>query len=217
MALKRVLVARPSQLPLVMRTLNQALQGAVRNAMIRTARFGHTAVVRTAAKTVPKPEATQTYRNAWTVTKTKKGAILGNSALSSYFVEVGRKPGRMPPFSDPKQGILHWVRVKKFKFKGGKIVERKKRKSKPKSAAKKKVAKVKKKAAGNGPKPAKKPSKAKLKQIDQQKRFAFLVARKIALKGTPGRYVLLRTMPSIKKRLGKEIKKGLKTVQPRGR
>lgn len=220
MALKRVLVSRPSQLPLVMRALHKSLHGATVSALRRTARFGHTAVVRTMAKTDPKPEASYTYRNAWQVVHTKNGAILGNSAISSYFVEVGRKPGRMPPYSDPKRGILHWVQIKRFRFKAGQIVQKKKKKSgKKKSKAQQKVSATKTKAQGTGPKPkkVKKPGAAKGKQLQAQKRFAYLVARKIALKGTPGRYVLMRTMPAIKKRLGREIKKSLKTVKPRGR
>ncbi len=214
MALKRVIVARPSQLPVVMTALHKALDGSVRAAMVRTARFGHTAVVRTMAKSTPKPEASYTYRGGWTVVKTKTGAILGNSALSSYFVEVGRSPGRMPPFSSESEGILPWVQVKRFRFKDGKIVQKKKRKLKKRTGAQKKVKAAKAKGEGPKDKAIRKPGKAKGKQLAAQKRFAYLVARKIALKGTPGRFVLLRTMPAIKKRLGKEIKKGLKKVKP---
>lgn len=223
MAFRIVNLKNPSQLPIAVKMVGVALEKATVKALQRTARFGHTAVIRTAAKTKPKPEASQTYRQAWTVQKTKTGAILGNSARSSYFVEVGRRAGRMPPYSNPAEGILHWVMLKRFKFgSDGKIQKRKPRKKsgsgKKKSPAEQKVASQKGKAQKNAGGKPKKPSKASLGKRKAQQRFAYLVARKIAKKGTPGRYVLARTMPAIRKRAIKEQRKALRKVtQKKGR
>jgi len=223
MALRPVRLKSPSQLPLAVKALGVALNNEARKAMVRTARFGHTAVVRMMSKTSPKPEASYTYRNAWTVVKTKDGAILGNSAKHSYFEEVGRRAGSMPPFSNPSEGILHWVQLKRFKFaKDGKIQKRKAKKgTKKKSPAANRVANQRKKAASSsGPTPPKpksaKKSKGKGKMLKAQKRFAFLVAKKISKKGTPGRYVLARTMPAIQKRAIRETKKAMKKVTQKG-
>jgi len=217
MGFRIIRLSNPSQLPLAVKMVGTALEQATINSLRKTARFGHTAVIRTAAKTKPKPEASQTYRQAWTVQKTKTGAILGNSARSSYFVEVGRRAGRMPPYSNPAEGILLWVQLKRFKFgSDGKIQKRKPRKS---GGGKKKTpAEQKGKAQGAAGGKPKKPSKASLGKRKAQQRFAFLVARKIAKKGTPGRYVLARTMPKIQKRAIKETKRALRKVtQKKGR
>ena len=223
----RVITLRsPSLLPKALTKVGVALEQSTIKALQKTARYGQTAVIRMMSKTVPKPEASYTYRNAWTVEKTKKGAILGNSALAAYFVEVGRRPGRMPPFSNPTDGILPWVRLKRFKFDAsGAILKKKKarKQRKRKSPAANKVSNQRKKAAssvgsraGSGesprPKAAPRTAPAKGKQRKLQERFAFLVARKVATKGTPGRYVLARTMPLIEKRAIKEQRKALKIV-----
>ena len=224
MGFKTVTLQHPSQLPLALKSLGSALEGATVKALRRTARFGHTAVVRTMSKTTPKPEASYTYRNGWTVVKTRTGAILGNSALHSYFVEVGRRAGKMPPFSDPTQGVLLWVQLKRFRFdKEGAIKKRKKKKRKPgsikkKSPAASKVAAQRKKAQGDGPQAKQPPRRRKAKgaQLAAQQRFAYLVAKKISKSGTPGRYVLARTMPAIQKRALREQKKAMKTVTQQG-
>ncbi len=215
MAIKMIMTT-PSQLPLKIHTLGGTLAKQTRQAMVRTARFGQTAVVRTAAKTTPKPEATQTYRNSWSTSKTRTGAIMGNSSLASYFVEVGRRPGKMPPFTSQEEGILPWVRAKRFRFDPkGNVIRKRSRKDKKKekktTPAEKERNKEKSQAA-EGAKPAAK-RKVKTPKVSvgkQQLRFAYLVARKIAKKGTPGRFVLLRTMPTISKRAKTELKKATK-------
>jgi len=214
MGFRRVIVSRPSQLPLAMDKLSKALDKGVRGAFVRTARFGHTAVVRTMSITNPKPEASYTYRNSWVVKKTRGGAILGNSALASYFVEVGRRPGKMPPFSSETEGILPWVRLKRFSFDASGQIKKKKpgkKSGKKKTPAQSKVAS---KRQGKGIKQPKAPRGKK--KDEAQRRFARLVALKIAKKGTPGRYVLLRTMPKIQKRAKREIKKSLRAVSAKG-
>ena len=222
-------------LPLAVHKYGKAVNKELVQAMVRTARFGQTAVVATAAKTKPKPEATQTYRNSWGTTKTRKGAILGNSALASYFVERGRRPGKMPPYSDPSQGILAWVIAKKFNTDADGNVSRKQRKTKavsptpaPKQTqAQKSQAKAQRaaaKAAGAGNAGAVNAARAKSKKATNKKppkyqgqlRIAHLIARKIAKKGTPARRVLARTMPEINKRAKKETLKAIQLSGQKG-
>jgi hypothetical protein len=207
-------LSHPSQLPVAVSLAQKALAVATKRAMVRTARYGHTAVARMTARTRPQPMATNTYRNSWTVVKTKHGAILGNSSLQSYFVEVGRKPGKMPPFTNPAVGVLPWVHVKRLG-----LPQKKKRKPSQKKKKQQPTSLAGILAGGPQTSKPKKPKKAKVPKMPpppslQQKRLAYLIARKVALKGTPGRYVLARTMPAIKKRLGTEIQKSLKVVKP---
>lgn len=111
MAMKRVRLASPAQLVLEVDKLQAQTKNAVVRAMQKTAEFGRTAVERTIAKTSPKPVATNTYRQAWAARKTKNGAILGNTARHAIFVEVGRRPGKPPPYA----AILEWVKIKGIK------------------------------------------------------------------------------------------------------
>ena len=94
------------------RPLKDKMLAAVRTAMVKTGEFGVGAVQHTIRQTEPKPIATTTYTMSWAVTKTPAGAVLGSSAYHSIFVEIGRRPGRMPPIA----AILEWVRVKRLAF-----------------------------------------------------------------------------------------------------
>ena len=237
MPLKRVNLRNPSQLPFAVHQFGLVVNRQTVKAMVRTARFGQTAVIRTAARTKPKPEATQTYRNSWGTTKTRTGAILGNSALASYFVERGRRAGKMPPFSDPSNGILAWVIAKRFNFDEAGNISRKRRKPKgtarsaspepkkteaEKARTKEQNAAAKSAGASNAEdvnkarNKSRKATKRKQKKYEQQVRIAHLIARKIAKKGTPGRFVLLRTMPAIGKRARKETLKAIRQASRKG-
>jgi hypothetical protein len=177
--------------------------------MIETAKFGVTAVQRMIRQTSPKPIATGSYTQSWGWIKTRTGAIMGSDARHSYFVEAGRKPGKMPPV----EAILEWVKAKKIRFdKFGKVAVKRKKTALEKAhnktlrelSKRHDPAKPKKPKGSKppvyGPKKPRKPSKAARKLLEHQKAFAFMVALKIKHKGTKGRYVLLRTMPRIQKR-----------------
>lgn len=92
--------------------LKPKLEAALRVAMVKAGEFGMGAVQRTIRQTDPKPIATGTYSMTWNVTRTAKGAVLGTTAMHGIFVEIGRRPGRMPPVS----AIEEWVRVKRLAF-----------------------------------------------------------------------------------------------------
>lgn len=79
-------------------------------ALRETAHFGRTAVLQH-IRSKRGMDASGTYKNSWEVKSTWRGAILGNTSLQSYFMEVGRKPnGRMPP----TKPLLHWIIYKKY-------------------------------------------------------------------------------------------------------
>jgi hypothetical protein len=203
----RVNLTSPRQLPAALRKHEILVERAMRKAMIKTARFGITAVQKTIRQTDPKPYAFGTYSQSWAIQKTKTGAIFGSSAKHSIFVEVGRRPGRMPPL----EPILEWVRIKRLGIpKATKKIGAKTRRPATKKTASQKAANAaKRSAAGTGGKPkrSKKPSKGAIKKANAQRSFAFMVQRKIGKKGTKGRYILLRTMPTIQKRADKELKR----------
>ena len=159
----------PRQLGPAVRILAKQFDRGVIKALQRTARYGATQAVKVSARSRPfRPRATGTYERSFTVVKVDDGAILTNSARHSIFVELGRKPGKMPPLKP----IIEWVKIKKI---GGRGLGRNK--------------KGQFKSLGS----------AKIKAI------AIAVQRKIARKGTKGRYVFLRTVPIMAKRLPLEI------------
>lgn len=213
----------PHQLPKAVKELSRSMAKGQRGAMIETAKFGVTAVQRMIRQTSPKPIATGSYTQSWGWIKTKTGAIMGSDARHSYFVEIGRKPGRMPPV----EAILEWVKVKKIRFdKTGKVAVKKKKRKK--TAAERAHTKTlnqlskahdtkKAKTPSTGAKKPKKPSKAAQQLLKHQTAFAWMVALKIKHKGTKGRYVLLRTMPKIQKRAIRNSRIAVKRVLAAGR
>ena len=199
MAVKEAYLSSPKLLPRAFKELEKQINAQMIEAMRETARYGHTAVLQQINKTTPAPVATNAYRLAWQVRKLKDGAVIGNTTIASYFVEMGRKAGKMPPFSDPSEGILPWVKIKRFKFK-------------PLTT---KVVKQRGTGGGRKSKLRKPPKVRDPNQKDAQIAFARIIAEKIAKKGTKPRYVMKNTMPKIDKRAVREIRKGLREIVPR--
>jgi hypothetical protein len=79
-------------------------------ALRKTARWGAGQALRISATSQPRPRATGTFERSFVVTKLVDGALLSNSARHAIFVEVGRKPGRMPPVA----AILEWMIAKRI-------------------------------------------------------------------------------------------------------
>lgn len=208
----------PKQFPKAVDRLLRNMEVAQRQAMIETAKFGVTAVQRMIRKTSPKPIATGAYMQSWAWIKTKHGAILGSDVKHSFFVERGRRPGKMPPLD----AILEWVKVKRIRFdKFGQVAVKRKRTASERAHTKTLNALSKKhdpqkpkrpKGTSGKSKKPRKPSKAALTLLKHQKAFAFMVALKIKHKGTKGRYVLLRTMPILKKRALRNSRKAVRDV-----
>jgi len=190
-----VVLSSSRELKRAMTALGHEVEREVALAHQKAARFGATAVVRTSAKTSPRPRASGTYDSAWFVTKLEDGAVLENSAGHAYFVEVGRRPGKRPPFNP----ILEWVYQKRL----AKRPRKGKRGVGPKD----------KKAPVNGAK-IKKPKRPKRRvwAVTDAEAFAEAVRWKIAVKGSPGRFPLKRTMPAIAKRAQREVRSALKRV-----
>lgn len=93
-----------------LKLLGPRTRKAVVSAMRKTARFGVTANVRQAAMTEPRPKASGTYESSFVKTEIRDGAVVSNTAYHSRFVELGRRPGKMPPFKP----ILEWAKHKKL-------------------------------------------------------------------------------------------------------
>lgn len=149
--------------------------------MYKSAVFGKTAVQVEINRARPKPIATQTYKRSFVAQRTKDGAILAPTARHGYFPEAGRRPGRMPP-AEP---IEQWVRTKKMT----RAVTGRKRE------------------LGSRPR-AMRSKKGRLGQISAMRavqRLVFVIRRKIARRGTDGRWIVKRTIPVLYKRMVKEI------------
>ena len=159
---------------------------AVIGALVKAARFGATAVQRTASQTDPRPFASQTYQRSWVVNKLDDGAALQNSAGHAYFVEVGRRPGRAPP----REPILEWIYQKR-------LMKRPKKLKKRKRIAANKLDKI------------ERENWAIVTAQADAKQMADLIRWKIKARGFPGRFVLERTMPAIAKRTQREVKQAM--------
>lgn len=191
---KLVRLRSPKEMPRALAALERVVYGEMLKALRKTARYAETKTVRTARSTNPKPLAHGAYMNAWGVQETPTGAIMGNSAYHSYFVEVGRKPGRKPPLAP----IINWINAKRI------------------SPRRMKATLGYSKVSLSDSKNPKARSKARRKRTNRLKRqklvrsYAFYVQYVIGRYGTKGRYVLRRAMPAIQKRFKKELKKSLK-------
>lgn len=100
----------PKQLSGAVRSLAKNFDRAVIDALRKTARYGATMAVRVSSKSSPRPRARGTFERSFLVTKLPDGAALSNTARHGIFVEVGRKPGKMPPI----QAIVDWLIAKKI-------------------------------------------------------------------------------------------------------
>lgn len=160
-----VTLKSPKQLGSAIRRLNRGVERELNRAMVKAARFGRAAVVRTAQTTKPRPRATGTYIRSWLVTRVRDGGVLSNSAEHAVFPERGRQAGIRPP----TKAILTWVRVKKIKPR---------------------------RRAGES-------------RAQAERRLALAIARKIGREGTPGRWVLKRTMPIIEAEAKRQSRKAI--------
>lgn len=189
------------------------VQKCIKKASIRTAEFGKTEVQRKIRRLRPKPIAHGVYTNSWHISIGKDRVVLGNSAIQAYFVEVGRRPGRAPPF-DP---IHRWVIIK---WKSLKRTFGPSRKPPGEQLKPKKPRAPRESSSGddvgvppdsNKPKNKRAPSKATLMA---QKRAAQLIRMKIKHKGTKARYPLRSVIPSMRRFFKKDILATLNATRP---
>lgn len=164
----------------------------------------------------PSIRASGTYEMSWTSMKLLDGATVTNTARHARFVEVGRRPGRMPPHKP----IAEWVKLKRIgRPKPG---SRKRRKPGRKSALHAMIRRAINRVFG-GSRPALpgaggegeespgggKRRKPKAKQYVIPAGLVFRIRRKIGREGTKGRYILRDTMPLITKRVQVEFDRAL--------
>ncbi len=210
----------PRQVPAAMRKLRKQMEAGQRKAMIETAKFGVKAVHRVIRRTKPKPIAFKKYINSWEWTKTKHGAILGSSVKHAIAVEVDTSP-HTPPFD----AILAWVKIKRLgilKKKRRKVHRSKEQKEALKvhresrrtlAQLSKKYDPVDKVAAERRRVRSKKRAKKRAAILDKmQRQIAWAVVMTIKHKGTKGRCVLWRTMPTLQKRAKRNSRKAVKDV-----
>lgn len=108
------------QLRRELEALGPRVEQTVIKALRKTARFGVTANVRQSAMTRPRPKASGTYEASFVAIEIASGGVVSNTAKHSRFVELGRRPGKMPPFMP----ILEWAKHKKL-FGLGRTLRRK--------------------------------------------------------------------------------------------
>ena len=181
--------------------LNRQMAASSRAAMLDTAQFGLTAVERQISRTRPRPVAGGTYRSAWSVKKTRKGAILGNSTKQAVQVEVGRAPGSPPPL-DP---LVEWVKQKRLV----KPVRVRKPKATQSGVPYSYNSKKAERSRARSHKSFLKRSKA---NHDRATAIAARIAKSIGRKGVKGHYILAKSMPRIQRFMNRQLAKNTKSV-----
>lgn len=177
----RVRLRSTPELRRALKAWGKGAEAAVRKAMYKSAVFGKTAVQVEINRARPKPIATQTYKRSFVAVRTRDGAILAPSARHGYFPEAGRRPGRMPP-AEP---IEEWVRTKKMTRA---VTGRKRELSRSPKAMRSKKGRL-----------------GQIAALRAVQRLVFMIRRKIARKGTDGRWIVKKTVPVLYKRMVKEI------------
>lgn len=153
--------------------------------MRNAARFGVAAAIRTGAKERRRPKASGTYERSWLVHRLDDGATTSNSAAHSIFVERGRRPGRRPPL----EPILEWIYQKRLA-------------PRPKSTAPRGISGASKEGW----------EREQVARGLDAVEMAEAVRWKIGRKGTPGRWILRKTMPIIAKRATLELRRAIRKV-----
>ena len=173
-----------SQLGPTIRMLGVETERRLIKGLRESARFGHTAVVRTTKRTADpfKIRASGSYENNWIKQDIPQGALVANAIFYAVFVERGRKKGKAPPFDS----LMEWVHQKRINVLQGPHVK------------------------GRGAKAGRARRHAAQRVADIA--FGRAVQRKIAKKGTKGRFVLKRTMPMITKFAAREIRRQLRLL-----
>ncbi len=181
------------ELARALKELGERVEKEAIRAMQDVARFGIAVVLRESARAEPRPKASGHYENAWLIHRLRDGATVSNSARHSVFVERGRRPGRAPPL-DP---IKEWIELKRLDTRALTIAKKRRK--------------------GAGRVTRKKTAERFRRTFTH--RLARLIARKIAARGTKGRFILRKSMPLMAKRASRELKRAVARIcsdPPRG-
>lgn len=161
--------------------LGVAGEQAVTDAMRKSARNAVREIRETSRTTSPRPWASGDYETGWKSRNIPRGAEVINTSGHAYYVEVGRKPGKMPPESP----IVRWLIAKGIA------------KASTKGRAAKAGSPSTRALGTGGPRLA----RAKTRRVRGKAMDVFALAlairRKIAKHGTAGRFVVQRAMPEI--------------------
>lgn len=193
----------------VLGSLGWAMERGIQMAAWKAAQWGEAQAVRATMRSGV--NASQTYARSWISRKVKDGALVANSAKHAYFVERGRKPGKMPPLD----AIEVWIKLKKLMPDKPPKISR--------QAARKAV--IGKGPSGNisGAKQRARLNKdialrTKIHRSDYArahrhrlaiKAMALGIARKIARRGTKARFILGHLLQPIGSRYHREIRREL--------
>lgn len=134
-----------------------------------------------------RPKAFGDYERGWVVKRIEDGAMIGNKEHYAVYVEWGRSPGKGPPLDALKK----WVAVKNFRLKKVGPDQWQVRRQR---------------GRGRGPR--------KMHWTKQVEKTAWALFWKIKEKGTPGKYVVARAVPQIKKVAGVAALLEMRKVRP---
>lgn len=187
---RRVRLNNFGQLHKALMTLAREGDRVAENTMRRVAPFARTAILQSSASAKPyRPYAGGTYERGWQIIRIPGGAKVANSAKHSWFVEVGRDPGKRPPAGPIRQ----WIKHKRF--------------AKPPSRRRKRGTRSTTKGGRNKRGRNRQPRARaptfgeRLAEMgnDDLENIVEAIRWKIAHRGTKGRYVVKRAMPRIQR------------------
>ena len=200
-----------SELPRVQKRVCEEIERRNLDAMRDAAAWGHAQAVTATQRS--RLSATRTFASSWFDKPTPHGAVVGNSAAHATFVERGRAAGKMPPVA----AIEQWIEAKGLVGKA---------KTPSRAAARKAV--IGKGPSGNisgGKQRARlqrdikhrtkvyrsEPAK-KYRRQQEIAGFALAIARKIAARGTKGRWILRDLAPRMAKHYWRAFRASLKQL-----
>lgn len=200
-----------ADLPRVVKEVSRAIERSTLGSMRDAASWGRTQAVLATQRS--RLSATMTFAQSWFDKPTPSGAVVGNSAAHATFVERGRKAGKMPPTT----AIEQWIEAKGIVGKA---------KTPSRAAARKAV--IGRGPSGNisGAKQRQRlqrdiKARTKIYRSEPAKKyrrqqeivaFALAIARKIAARGTKGRYILRDLVPKMERRFWRGLQRRLKAL-----
>jgi hypothetical protein len=200
-----------ADLPRVQRLVCLAIEDRTLAAMREAASWGHAQAVSATQKS--RLSATRTFAMAWFDKPTAHGAIVGNSAAHATFVERGRNPGKMPPTT----AIEKWIEAKGLVGKAKGVSRKAARKAvigkgpSGNISGAKQRARLNKDIARRSKIYRSEPAKKYRRQLEIAA-MALGIARKIAAKGTTGRYILRDLAPRMARRFWRTFGQRLKQL-----
>ncbi len=192
--------------------LGWRMEAAILKASHSAAAWGLTKAIRETQRR--RIRASGTFAASWLSRKVKDGAFVANSSEHAYFVERGRRPGRMPPLA----AIEQWIKLKRLM---------------PDKPPKVSTQAARKAVIGKGPsgnisgakqrarlqrdvrlrtKIYKSPASRAFRHQLAIKAMALGIARKIARRGTRAKFILGKMLPALASRYRRDIQRELAKI-----